>query len=110
MNRVFILCAANHYDDREKHMYQPTNIESGYIICGRRHHNCITLFTQIVGFPYSPEAMKLHQTETQGFITSDNRFVNRKEAYRIAFEANQIIGPNKSYSENLIGLTSEDLY
>jgi len=42
--------------------------------------------------------------------TNKNRFVNRKEAYQIAFNANQIIVPNKGYPINSIGLTSEYLY
>jgi hypothetical protein len=64
----------------------------------------------MVGFPYSTEGIKLHQIEIQGFLTNTDRFVNRKEAYKIAFEADQIIGQNKGYSENAIGLCSEDLY
>jgi hypothetical protein len=46
----------------------------------------------------------------QGFLTDKNRFVDRQEAYKIAFEQNQIIGPNKGYETNCVGLTSEDLY
>lgn len=64
----------------------------------------------IVGFPYDDNGTRIHRTEVQGFLTNTNRFVTRKEAYKIAFEANQIIGPNKGRSENSIGLTSEDLY
>lgn len=108
--KEFILCAANHYSDGKIHEHQPVNIESGYVICGRRHHNCIGVFAKIVGFPYSEEAMKIHRTEEQGFLTNTNRFVGRKEAYKIAFDADQIQGPNKGRNENLIGLTSEDLY
>ena len=64
----------------------------------------------MVGFPYSKSAQELHNTEVQGFLTNTDRFVDRKEAYKIAFEADQINGPNKGRSENSIGLTSEDLY
>lgn len=105
-----IICAANYYNDGKEHSHQPKNIQFGFVVAGRRHHNCINTFAQIVGFPYSSEAKILHQTEIQGFITTDNNFVNRKEAYKIAFAADQIIGPNKGYAENNIGLTSEDLY
>lgn len=110
MEKEFILCAANYYNDGQQHTHQPKNIHNGFIVCGRRHHNCINTFTQIVGFPYTKEGQSLHKTEIQGFLTNTNRFVTRKEAYKIAFAANQIIGPNKGYSENSIGLTSEDLY
>ena len=105
-----ILCAANWYDDGVIRTFKPKNMSNGFMTCGHRHHNCIQTFAQIVGFPYTPEAQKLHNTEMQGFLTNKNRFVDRKEAYKIAFEANQIQGPNKGHSENSIGLTSEDLY
>lgn len=105
-----IICAANCYNDVEDHEHQPINVKVGFVTCGRRHHNCIGTFAQIVGFPYNEKALKIMRTEIQGFLTNTNRFVNRKEAYKIAFEADQIIGPNKGYSENEIGLTSEDLY
>lgn len=108
--KEYILCAANRYDDGQTHVHQPINVNRGFVICGRRHHNCITVFAQIVGFPYSSEAHIIRQTEVQGFLTNTNRFVTRKEAYKIAFEADQIVGPNKGYPENSIGLTSEDLY
>ncbi len=105
-----ILCAANYYNDGKVYTFKPKNVIKGFVVCGRRHHNCIHTFAQIVGFPYSPEAMVIHNTEIQGFLTNTDRFVDRKEAYKIAFEADQIIGPNKGYPENAIGLTSEDLY
>ena len=108
--KEYILCAANYYNDNIVHTHTVKNIPTGFVICGRRHHNCISTFTQIVGFPYTEEGHKLHNTEIQGFLTNTNRFVNRQEAYTIAFNANQIIGPNKGYPENSIGLTSEDLY
>jgi hypothetical protein len=110
MKKEFIICAANKYDDGLEYSHQPINIKIGFVVCGRRHHNCIQTFTQIIGFPYSIEGLKLHNTEKQGFLTNTNRWVDRKEAYKIAFEADQIIGPNKGHSENYIGLTSEDLY
>ena len=108
--KEYILCAANRYDDGEKHEHQPININRGFVVCGRRHHNCIQTFTQIVGFPYNENGHRIHNTEVQGFLTNTNRFVTRKEAYKIAFEADQIIGPNKGSAKNSIGLTSEDLY
>jgi hypothetical protein len=105
-----IICAANYYIDNSTHVHNPKNIKVGFITCGRRHCNCIQTFAQIVGFPYSETSLEIMKTEIQGFLTTKNRFVDRKEAYKIAFEADQIIGPNKGYSENSIGLTSEDLY
>ena len=43
--------------------------------------------------------------DVQGFITSTGRFVNRKEAYKLAIAANQI---EKSITNNI--LTSEDVW
>ena len=106
----FILCAANYYNDGLVYTFSPKNIDFGFVICGRRHKNCIGTFSQMFGFPYNSEVMKLYQTEVCGFLTNEDRFVDRKEAYKIAFVADQIIGPNKGYPENDIGLTSEDLY
>ncbi len=108
--KEYILCAANYYDDNIVHTHTVNNIETGFVVCGRRHHNCISIFAQIVGFPYTEDGHKLHKTEIQGFLTNTNRFVNRQEAYMIAVNADQIIGPNKGRETNPIGLTSEDLY
>jgi hypothetical protein len=109
-DRERIICAANYYQDGLIHQHQPKNISNGFVTCGRRHHNCIGTFALIVGFPYTEEGGKIQNTEVQGFLTNKNLFVDRKEAYKIAFKANQIIGPNKGHEENEIGLTSEDLY
>lgn len=106
----WILCAANHYDDGDAHKDSPKNIKSGFVTSGRRHHNCISTFEQIASLLHPDEALPLRDTEIKGFLTNDDFFVNRQEAYKIAFKADQIIGPNKGYHENDIGLTSEDLY
>ena len=108
--KEFIICAANRYDDGIERVHNPKNVRTGFVTCGRRHHNCISTFAQIVGFPYNDEGHRIHRTEVQGFLTNTNRFVTRKEAYKIAFDADQIKGPNKGQSSNNIGLTSEDLY
>jgi hypothetical protein len=108
--KEYIICAANWYNDGKTYPHSPKNVLKGFIVCGRRHHNCIQTFVQIVGFPYTDEGHRIHRTEVQGFLTNTNRFVGRKEAYKIAFEADQIKGPNQGQCENSIGLTSEDLY
>jgi hypothetical protein len=108
--KEYIICAANHYNDDIIHIHQPINITSGFVIGGRRHHNCIYTFKLMMKDINREDIVKLMNKCIQGFITNTNRFVNRQEAYKIAFEANQIIGPNKGYATNIIGLTSEDLY
>lgn len=105
--KEYILCAAIWFDDGGKdYVHQPKNITSGYVVCGRRHHNCFTIRAMLQG----PKNERSNEDHIQGFLTNLDRFVDRKEAYKIAFENDQIIGPNKGRSENSIGLTSEDLY
>lgn len=103
----FILCAANYYNDNSKETHTVNNIKIGFVICGRRHHNCISIFAKMYGFPYSDEVRKIQQTEIQGFITNTNRFVTRLEALEIARNANQII---TGEGNSRLGLFSEDLY
>ena len=103
-----IICAANFYQDGKKRTFRPTNIEEGLVICGHRHHNCIQLFAELVGFPYSVEAQKLHNTEIIGFLTSKNRFVGRNEAAKIARDAGQVNWTMVDWEQ--VMLYSEDIY
>lgn len=93
----YIICAAIHFDDKLKHEHQPSNITSGYVVCGRRHHNVFVTANIICFGNVKPNPDK------QGFLTSKDRFVNRKEAGDIAFAAGQITEPTNC-------LFSEDLY
>jgi len=77
-----ILCAAVLYE--------------GILVAGYRHNDCIA---NILAF--RPDA-KISQ-EMQGFLTSKERFVDRKEAGQIAYKAGQIEKP-------IDLLLSEDLY
>lgn len=94
-----ILCAAIWYNDGKGHEHQPKNIKTGYVWCGRRHHNIITLRSELLGEPTRRE------TSVQGFITSLDRFVDRLEGNIIAMAAGQAL-------HNIEGdeLISEDLY
>jgi len=105
-NKEYIICAANYYNDGIEHVHKPKNITTGFVVCGHRHHNCINTFAQIVGFPYSKESLILESSEIEGFLTNTNRFVDRFEGYKIAFEAGQLDDKNiqkegKLYSEDL---------
>ena len=104
----YIICAANYYNDGIEHHHQPRNIEIGFVVCGRRHHNCITTFAMIVGFPYDEKGIEVMRTEEQGFLTNTDRFVDRLEALEIARKANQL-KPDERVNE-VIGLYSENLY
>jgi hypothetical protein len=101
-----ILCAAILYDDKIKHPHQPKNIETGIVICGRRHNNCYTILAGLLG---NIEGKKSVGREGQGFITSLDRFVSRSEAFKIAKKQNQIY--HECYKDDDEGvLISEDLY
>lgn len=103
----FILCAAIHYDDGIIYPHQADNIQTGLIICGRRHHNCITNASAMLGDRYK---RNLVNRASQGFMTSENRYVNRKEAFTIARYNNQIIHNFYDSGNPDQILVSEDLY
>lgn len=96
----YILCAAIHYLDGNVWLHQPKNIENGFVVCGRRHHNCF-MTRKILAGEYSE-----HMDNVQGFVTSKNMFLNRQEAYELAIANGQL---KESYSESRT-LVSEDLW
>lgn len=96
-NIPYILCAAIWYKDGLKHVRQPLNITTGYVICGRRHYNCIHN-----NFYFTKEKTPI-ETSIQGFLTSDDQFVDRIQAAKIAWA-------NKQTNKELPYLFSEDLY
>jgi hypothetical protein len=107
-----ILCAAIWYKELPvqrviEHNIRPVNCDKGLVFCGLRHCHCMFTMISITGRDSTVPFVGEH---IQGFLTNKNRFVNRKEAYAIAYVANQIIGPNKGCPTNHVGLTSEDLY
>ncbi len=92
-----IVCAAIYFNDGVKRVHQPTNIREGIVILGLRHCNCFAIAKEI--FPNREYIGK----EIQGFLTESNRFVKRKQAGLIAYQAGQTL--------ELKGeLCSEDLY
>ena len=95
-----ILCAAIHFDDGIFHISQPKNIQSGFVICGHRHHNCFHLLGTLVG---EDKFIALNRESVQGFLTDTNEFVTREVAAKIAKDAGQI-------QEETDRLFSEDLY
>jgi len=95
----YILCAANYYDDGMDHPNQPYNIDKGFVL-GGYGHSCI-------GMSY----LALNKTDSrwdkciQGFLTTKNRFLNRKES-------EELVKSNGQLTKPIIGgeLTSEDLW
>lgn len=113
-NKEFILCAAIWINDDQTHDQQPINIDVGYVVCGRRHNNCYQtiislkgdLNTYIKSLNLTKEDYKLQN----GFITSLDRYVSRKEGWEIAMKNNQIqFGKDYSDEKERI-LASENLY
>jgi hypothetical protein len=58
-----------------------------------------------------PDYPIIKKNVTQGFLTSEDRFVDRKQAFRIAYVAKQIVSrPVKETDNGVADLFSEDLY
>jgi hypothetical protein len=101
-----ILCAAIWYKELplvkpevlEPRGFSPYNVDKGLVFCGWRHPNCIYQKVALTGLRDAESGENV-----QGFLTSENRFVDREEAAQIAFDAGQT-------KENKIRLFSEDLY
>ena len=103
-----IICAAIWYKDvvpkRDglplRH-YLPKNLEYGVVFCGHRHPHCMYTMVAVTGLASKPSGIG---KEVQGFLTSENRFVDRTEGAKIHL-AN---GGTLNYSQST--LYSEDLY
>ena len=102
-----ILCAANWYKDLEVKRQEapisyrlPKNINHGVVFCGHRHLQCLHQMVSIYGLRQCEAG-----EEVQGFLTSENRFVSRKVAAKIAYKAGQL-----KEGVKLEKLFSEDLY
>lgn len=86
----YILCAAIWFKDGNKYEHQPKNVDSGIVVCGRRHHNCfLNAFVLNGGKKIVERIGDDVDRIVQGFITSDDRFLDRKESAAVAFSAGQ---------------------
>lgn len=98
MDKEHILCAAIWYKEFELAVHSVINIDKGIVLCGHRHPHiigqCISLLNK--------RQFEMGEN-VQGFLTNKNRFVDRKEAGLIAYEAGQT-------SKLINRLHSEDLY
>ena len=82
---------------------------NGIIICGHRHSDCYNILNGILS-KHNVED-ELPERTSQGFLTSFNRFVDRREAWIIAEKNNQIeFGKSVSDLEKKSILISENLY
>lgn len=98
--KEYILCSAIHFDDGIEYVHQPNNIQTGYVICGMRHHNCF----MTLSITTNESQTHLIYEKEQGFLTNLNRFVDRKEGMLIAVNSGQVVKSEK------LSLYSEDLY
>lgn len=103
--KEYIICSAIHYDDGNKYEHQPKGMESGFVVCGRRHHNCIATLSITMADKYD-KVMAMR--DAQGFMTNTDRFVDRREGYFIAKDAGQLL--HNMHDESNLQLVSEDLY
>ena len=95
-----IFCSAIHLlgDVGDMDSRRPINVSNGVVVCGRRHCNCISTINHLTG-----KKLSQLQPYVQGFLTSHDRFVDRKEAAKIAYSAGQIY-------EEIDELFSEDVW
>jgi len=97
-----VLCAATHYLDFPKPAQGCSNIEKGIVLCGKSHSDIIQ--QHVVLCNKTQHEMGLFE---QGFVTTENRFIGRKEAFIMAAFNSQITeeglrrGGDNLYSEFL---------
>lgn len=104
VSTIYIICAAIWYQDKKIYLHQPRNIDSGFVVAGRRHHNCFITTFILNGEDQTQENVRNESWKiVEGFLTSDDRFVNRKQAAEIAYNAKQTLKLKEI-------LFSEDLY
>lgn len=94
--KEYIICSAIWYKDDKVYNQQPVNVDSGYVLCGYRHGDCLSNM-----FVFGQK--RIPNNDEEGFLTNLNRFVNRIEAVKIAYNAGQV-------KEVKRGLISEDLW
>ena len=105
----YILCSAIWYKELplikpevlQLRGFAPYNVDKGIVFCGWRHPNCIYQKVAITGLPDSQSG-----DFVQGFLTNQNRFVDRVEGFEIAQRADQLLDKNKTNPY----LYSEDIY
>lgn len=107
----YIACSAIWYKDLDDRLkkpeilrtrgFSPYNVDKGVVFSGWRHPNCMYQMVAIYGIPNYEAGESI-----QGFLTSKNRFVDRKEGAEIALACKQI----KKLQFSKTDLYSEDIY
>ena len=105
--KEYILCAAIWYKDIPlKKVIEgvlPKNCDRGLVVLGHRHGQCMWTMSSLTGLRSVTNAEDGVGEYKQGYLTNTNRFVDREEGGKIAFDAGQI-------KEETKRLFSEDLY
>lgn len=105
--KEYILCAAIWYKDIElkKEIPQvlPKNCDRGLVVLGHRHGQAMWTMSCLTGLRTCEFGEDCSGEHEQGFLTNTNRFVDREEGAKIAFNTGQI-------NEETTRLFSEDLY
>jgi hypothetical protein len=85
--------------------FYPKDSEYPQIVCGKRHCNCFEWM-----FNHRVEYDK--KTHIQGFLTDENQFVDRYDAFIIAVNADQLLPQAKEEYEGkkVVQLFSEDVW
>lgn len=100
-----IVCAAIWYKDLPTEHFLHKGTDRGVVVAGLRHAFVVSSLVALTG----KRSVKAEVGENvQGFITTEHRFVDRKEALQIAMNANQV--DETKLGNPRIGLFSEDLY
>ena len=105
--KEYILCAAIWYKDIPLQKVidgvLPKNCDRGLVVLGHRHGQCMWTMSSLTGLRSVTNGEDGVGEYEQGFLTNKNRFVDREEGGKIAFDAGQ--------TEDLrTTLYSEDLY
>lgn len=119
--KEYIACSALHYDNGKKYTFmEGYGVQSGFVIGGLRHPFIMSVLPENVYSSMVEDRQRELNSELewnknlekheviQGFITSYGRFVDRKEAMRIALACGQV--QEKDLGNKLIGLFSEDIF
>ena len=86
----YLLCSAIWYKDLPTMRLLPNNCDKGIVLCGWRHGNIIAQMQATMGLRTVVHGENSAGECEQGFLTNDNRFVERAEAAEIAFKSGQI--------------------
>mgnify|MGYP003418770134 FL=1 len=107
VKKEYILCAAIWYKEiplkKIINGVLPKNCDKGLVVTGHRHGQCMWTMGSLTGLRSVTNAEDGVGEYEQGFLTNTNRFVDRSEGAKIAFESGQI-------DKEIKTLYSEDLY